>query len=205
MSGASAIPGLLEEINACKSMATSEAASTLEKAFTTLVELATWLAQNQQPGSESKLSWWYVARARNDSCIWFADITMANYLTHSWAFWIICTTTIRQLRADYPCLKGKQIHLNGHKPESEPITQQLIEISIRILQSMDFLMQDDMKLYGVASATLPFQAAYDFLEMIDKGPCARVCKQALYKITQKGYRGLLFNEGHAFGYPPATA
>ena len=206
MSGASAIPGLLEEINACKSMATSETASTIEKAFTALVELATGLALNQQPGSESEHPRWYVARATNDSCIWFPDITMANYLTHSWAFWIICITTIRQLRADYPCLMGKQIQVNGHRPESQHVTKQLIEISVRILQSMDFLIQDNMKLYGVASAALPFQTAYDYLEMTDKeGPCARICKQALDKVAQKGYRELLFNEGHAFGYPPAAA
>lgn len=131
------------------------------------------------------------------------DLRLAWYPTNYWAFWIICVLHIRQVRADYPDLRGDQVQLNGQAPESQTISEQLLELSTRILQSIEFHIQDEMKLYGAVSAALPFQTAMHLLRKNDgcDGLWSTMYVQVLDEIAHKGYQDMLRHEDHPFGYP----
>jgi hypothetical protein len=74
---------------------------------------------------------------------------------------------IRQIRADSPQLKERGVQVDGQSPESQQLSARVVEMAIWILQSMDYLTQDEMKLFGVASACLPFQTACSVLGIRD--------------------------------------
>ncbi|KAK3989424.1 hypothetical protein QBC44DRAFT_350636 [Cladorrhinum sp. PSN332] len=207
MNDLSVVPATLEELDACKLMPANRSSAVVEKSLITLVEVVNKLTQSYHSTSASRSLWWYVPRAGNKVSVWFPDLSLACYQTNYWAFWIICVLNIRQLREDYPDLRGKEVQLNGHAPESQNISEQLIELSIRILQSIEFHIQDEMKVYGVISAAIPFQTAFYLLKKSDgsDGLCSGTYNQVLSKIAQKGYQDMLINEDHPFRYPELAA
>ncbi|KAJ6438779.1 fungal specific transcription factor domain-containing protein [Purpureocillium lavendulum] len=109
-------------------------------------------------------SHWAVHRKTHGPCLWFSDITVANCLTHYWALWMICATNIRTIRAEHPDLLAMDVLIGEHVPESTAVTHQLRQAAISILESVHFLMQDDMKLYGATSLILPLQTACQHLK-----------------------------------------
>ncbi|KAL4982528.1 hypothetical protein BDW68DRAFT_195226 [Aspergillus falconensis] len=106
-----------------------------------------------QPTGASKVS------ASRVPCIWFSSITMANALTYIWSFRIICLHEMELLACGLPHLSLGQSSASGeHGIESVPhIAQNLMS---QISQSMEYLLQEEMKLFGPASAVLPLQTAY---------------------------------------------
>lgn len=195
MSEASVFPAIVEDLDACDSMRADHALSHARRALARTVEVVNKLARALDCASISGSHWWYTTRDGR-ACVWFPDITTANYLTYYWAFWIICVTHIRQLRVEYPSLGAEDVRLDGDLPESRSITQQLAELSSRILQSIEFLTQDEMKLFGVSSAVLPFQTAFSYLKA--HGDCAArhdILKPVLDKIAARGF-GDILNSSH---------
>ncbi|KAF6518122.1 hypothetical protein HZS61_002200 [Fusarium oxysporum f. sp. conglutinans] len=198
-----AVPAIFEELDTCKFMPASRAAYHAENALTMIVAVVDRLTQSYHSTLLSGNSWWYMSRAENEVSLWFPDITVANYLTHYWAFWIICVTHIRQLREAYPSLKEREVLVDGQAPESQDISEKLMDLSTQIFQSIEFLIQDEMKLFGIASAALPFQTACSFLKRNNgsEGVCSGMYKQVLDKIVQRGYGNMLINGALSFGYP----
>lgn len=191
MSEASAFPTVLEGLDASKSMHTDNALSLVRIAVRVTVELVNRLTQTLECAAASGSHWWYTSRD-GLACVWFPDITTANYLMYYWAFWIICVTHIRQLGEQYPCLGAEDVRLNGDAPESESITDQLVDLSGRILQSMEFLTQDEMKLFGVSSAVLPFQTALSCLKAHgSRDARSGILQPVLEKIVDRGYADIL--------------
>ncbi|RKK76051.1 hypothetical protein BFJ71_g17013 [Fusarium oxysporum] len=207
MNDISVIPAILEELDTCRFMPASRAASHAENALSMIVAVVDRLTKSYHSTLLSGPSWRYVSRAESEVSLWFPDITVANYQTHYWAFWIICVTHIRQLREDYPVLKEREVLVDGQAPESQDISEKLMALSTRIFQSIEFLIQDEMKLFGVASAALPFQTAYWLLKKNNgsEDVCSGIYKQVLDKIVHKGYGNILVNGTPAFGYPQPAA
>ncbi|KAI8416709.1 hypothetical protein FOFC_03022 [Fusarium oxysporum] len=201
-----AVPAIFEELDTCKFMPASRAVYHAENALTMIVAVVDRLTQSYHSTLLSGNSWWYMSRAENEVSLWFPDITVANYLTHYWAFWIICVTHIRQLREAYPSLKEREVLVDGQAPESQDISEKLMDLSTQIFQSIEFLIQDEMKLFGIASAALPFQTACSFLKRNNgsEGVCSGMYKQVLDKIVQRGYGNMLINGALSFGYPQPT-
>ena len=197
------VPATFEELDACKSMPANRAAVVAHRSLIKLVEVANKLTQSYQSASASGRLWWYVPRADGKASVWFSDLSLAWYSTNHWAFWIICVMHIRHLREDYPDLRGEEVQLDGQAPESQNISEQLTELSTRILQSIEFHIQDEMKLYGAVSVTLPFQAAIYLLKKKDGGDwlCSSTYNQVLDMIAYRGYQDMLRNEDYPFGYP----
>ena len=82
--------------------------------------------------------------------IWFTSISMANFYMHIWAFQVICLLELRRL-PDLPTFGSRTL----------PKSPSTIQVSSRkICLSMNYLLQDDMKLFGPGSAMLPLQTAY---------------------------------------------
>ena len=188
MSEASIFPAIVEGLEARELAHGDEALALARNAVDMTVEVVHRLTRTLECAAVSGSQWWYARRG----CVWFPDISTANYLTYYWAFWIICVTHIRQLRADYPCLRDEDVRLDGAAPESGEVSEQLVNLSCRILQSMEFLTQDEMKLFGASSAVLPFQTAVSFLG--DRGDVeARpaILETVLETIANRGYGDIL--------------
>lgn len=168
-------------------LSTAAAERRLIKLTEVLSALDEWYQQNISESATS--SWWFTTGLRGDSYIWFPNITMANFLTHFWAFWILCVTNIRRLMVDYPTLKENAIYIDGKAPEHEAVSASLTEAANRILQSVEFLIQDDMKLFGVASAPLPLRTVCTALQNGDirgDSTCLSNYQSVCARVVQKG-------------------
>lgn len=168
MSEASEIPSVLEVIKGLDhSDLTSAYPAAKDSCFrlTRIVNrLTQWYTTMQKDGQDPL--WWRETRADSDSRVWFPHMTFAISLNCFWAFWLICVTQIRQLRKDYPSLKEENVQIRGHSPESEQLVQEIVQTAMRILQSIEFFAQDEMKLLGIAEASFPFRVATKALRAI---------------------------------------
>jgi hypothetical protein len=138
--------------------------------------------------------WWSISGQDGETYLWYSCISAANCLTHYWAFWIICVTNIIRLRTDHPHLLDCGITVDNQSPESQYISDKVIERSTWILQSVEFFIQDEMKLYGVASIFLPLQTACSVLEIGDRYAGNESCRRherIIKKINRSGYRDIL--------------
>ncbi|KAH7123214.1 N-terminal fungal transcription regulatory domain-containing protein [Dactylonectria estremocensis] len=197
MNEASILPSLLERLDNSKTESPTKKQSIAEDSIAQFIEmlniLHTWHQRTLSDPSQN--FWWKPSPTGQGNCLWFSSISTANCLTHFWAFWILCVTQIRQLRAKHPSLMGAPTEVNGEPPESEAITQRLVEMANWIIQSVEFLMQDKMKFFGIASATFPIQTACGFLnadvvggDVLDDWGHGNV----LRSILQNGYRDFIW-------------
>lgn len=92
-------------------------------------------------------------------CIWFSGITMANACTHIWSFRIICLYEMERLAFSFPQLSFAQLKMLGELG-IKSVPQGARNLMSQICQSMEYLLQEEMKLFGPASAVLPLQVAY---------------------------------------------
>lgn len=123
----------------------------------------------------------------------FPNITVANSLSHYWAFWIICATQIKRIRAQQPDISEDCLLIDGEYPESEAVARKILRLSSSILASTGYLMREDMKLYGTASAFFPLHIARSALGMFggsDDGVREELRKNAEI-IRQRGYEDVL--------------
>ncbi|KAH7119193.1 N-terminal fungal transcription regulatory domain-containing protein [Dactylonectria macrodidyma] len=195
MNEAIEIPSILEKLDSSK-LNPASAYLVAHEALFGFVEILDRLSRwyrSTQLSSRGPL-WWPVSRTGGQTHLWFSSITVANCLTHLWAFWIICATQIRQLRAEFPGLMEQGIEVDGQVPESAHVSQKIIQESVRILQSVEFLTQDEMKLYGIASAALPLHTAWKVLDTINNSgtdTCSSSCQKVIERIISKGFGDVL--------------
>ncbi|KAF3797949.1 hypothetical protein GCG54_00003848 [Colletotrichum gloeosporioides] len=123
----------------------------------------------------------------------FPNITVANSLSHYWAFWIICATQIKRLTARRLDISGDCLLIDGERPDSEAVNRKIIQLSTYILACTGYLMREDMKLYGTASAFFPLHIARSALQMFggsDEAICEQLKKNAEI-IYERGYEDVL--------------
>lgn len=140
--------------------------------------------------SPGQATYWDIVGDDGETSIWFSSISVANLLTHFWAFWIICVTNIRSIISDYPDLQSLEILIDGQTPGSTFVTQKIASAANDILLSMEFLVQDKMKLFGAASLVLPLRVArsvYNTSTTADGDAYSRCCK----RIERSKYRDIL--------------
>lgn len=94
-----------------------------------------------------------------DTALWFPSVTMANVFTHIWTFRIICMTELEKLALLFPwlILRGMSLTNQCHLHHVQSHT---LALSNQICSSMEYLMQDEMKLFGPASTFSPLQTVY---------------------------------------------
>ncbi|RJE25255.1 hypothetical protein PHISCL_02405 [Aspergillus sclerotialis] len=145
--------------------------------------------------------YWYQDQATRTSkvsaskipCIWFSSITMANALTYIWSFRIICLNEMELLARGLP-----QLNLGQSSASSELGIKSVPRIAqslmVQISQSMEYLLQEEMKLFGPASAVLPLQTAY-VIAMMDANRHHTellVIKDVIERIVRKGLQSFPF-------------
>ncbi|UNI18323.1 hypothetical protein JDV02_004597 [Purpureocillium takamizusanense] len=134
-------------------------------------------------------SHWSTHENDDRPCLWFSDITIANCLTHYWALWILCVENIRLLRAKVPALGALAMAIRGQVPENAAIKSHLRQVAVSILDSANYLMQDDMKLYGATSLILPLQIAFKHLRSHHprEWDLIEACDSTIDLIEAKGF------------------
>jgi hypothetical protein len=163
---AAQLPALLERYADSEDLAETSRVTTLQhlyRDFDLLLRcLEDWEAAAARQSS-SPLYWrmfdsadW---SAPGTSCLWFPDIMTANSLTYCWAFQIVVLTHLELI-----CRAIKPTRGCGHQTceqhLSEPSTQRInIKLAEMICNSMPYLMQPKMKLWGPASAYFTFTTA----------------------------------------------
>ncbi|KAE8143970.1 hypothetical protein BDV38DRAFT_5513 [Aspergillus pseudotamarii] len=117
---------------------------------------------------------------------WFPNALTATALIHSWAFQIICRAQIDQLEGLNRVPRGFGDLDTG---STFQILEGPVDFSIRICQSMDYFLDDQMKIYGPAAAIFPFQIAYETLLLYLRpySNQVKVCKAIIVRFSQKGF------------------
>lgn len=97
--------------------------------------------------------------------LWYPNITMANLFTHLWAFQIMCITEIgRLVDSDFGHGKSQSTAAEQFGAKlSEHQEHRRIILARNIYLSMDYLLQDEMELFGPTSTFSPLRVAYQTL------------------------------------------
>ncbi|KAK1447629.1 hypothetical protein CMEL01_09468 [Colletotrichum melonis] len=193
LSEACAIPAIFEMLDHCNDDSESAARKAAIQFVEAINHLDFWhKSANMTMGDLTRLQ--SVSPAGTAS-LGFPNITVANSLSHSWAFWIICATQIQRLAARHPNISQDCLLIGGEYPASKAVTQKVLQLATYILESTGYLMQEDMKLYGTASAFFPLHIARGALEMFggdDEAICEQLARNAEI-IRQQGYEDVLLH------------
>ena len=100
----------------------------------------------------------------HDGFLSFPSLSIANTFTHLWSFKITCMWHIRDLLLRFPELSGFKIIVS-----IDEIRRSCHELSVKIIQSMNFLMRQEFMLYGRFSAGFPLGTAYKSLSLDAEG------------------------------------
>jgi hypothetical protein len=172
-SDVAAIPSILQQIDILSCVSATENVPTLRGLIKSLFE------------ASRRLCAWENALGLNiiPSVTWFSDlqpssinipqkpprpipfpnISIANGMTHCWAVRIICLLEMDKILSRLPNCTGI---LAGLSEEINPISIRAEgdRLALLICSSMSYLFQDEMKLFGPASALFPAQIAYAWFE-----------------------------------------
>ncbi|KAJ5623310.1 hypothetical protein N7490_011915 [Penicillium lividum] len=118
---------------------------------------------------ESRPPYWHSGNASDDTILplWYPNITMANVFTHLWALQIICMTEIKRL-SSYLSRSSRELHpqLDSRIDENDLL---MIALARKIYTSMDYLLQDEMELFGPASTFFPLRVAHQIFIADESG------------------------------------
>lgn len=146
--------------------------------------------QASYPAMSSSTSYWFKPSTQkgNRPSIWFKNIMIANALHHFWAFKVICLSNIERLRLAYPGLILSHDALTTYMKASS-IFDEIMSLSTTICQAIEYLMQDEMKLFGPTSAVLPLRVAFDTFRAGGERSNGELewCESIFEYIMGKGY------------------
>ncbi|KAK1635115.1 hypothetical protein BDP81DRAFT_491675 [Colletotrichum phormii] len=99
LSEACAIPAIFEMLDHCNDNSGSAARKAVNQFVEAISRLNLWhKSANMTIGDVTRLQ----KASPADTSLEFPTITVANSLSHYWAFWIICATQIQRLRVQHP-------------------------------------------------------------------------------------------------------
>lgn len=161
---AASIPGISERIDALKNQPADKISEVAKACITQLaktrMKLESW-ANSFEAESPAPLYWHQVndegSDGENDSLL-FPSLSTANALTYLWSFQVICMSHIEDLIARFPDINEFRIIMSVAQ-----LRRSCIELSKKIFQSMEFVMQDGFMLYGRFSVGFPIHTAYHCL------------------------------------------
>ncbi|OCK73910.1 hypothetical protein K432DRAFT_410311 [Lepidopterella palustris CBS 459.81] len=194
------LPQLLEQLDEARYASSRASPELVEKAAVTflhvLQRLELWM---QTFSAESPAPLFSVRPSdHSDLCIWFPSVSVANSLTHFWAFRAMCLMQVRELGISFPDIR-KEKYASMGITSGPALLGEAIELSRYIYQSTEFLMQDDMKLFGPSSVIFPLKEAYEILKVGGKQSeeDLRECRKMLDMIRRKGFHFPMFSNSDA--------
>lgn len=112
----------------------------------TSLHVSDGISQHQETESIFPVSWL------------FPNITIANTITHYWALTIVVLSSIKSLhRISRNAIFTEYLSASRHSLES--LEAKMTYLASNICQSMEYLTDDKMKVYGPASAVYPLSVA----------------------------------------------
>jgi len=196
MGEAAGIPAVLESLDQAGTMprasGISIAKSSLRQLVAVLENLESWKGGFHSRFFKTPMFGSTLVGSKSDSewpNLYFQSITDANVATHFWAFRVICLATIEQVAAQYPEAEFDRQILAALMPGSNTV-QEMIQLSTHICQSMAYLMQEEMKLFGPSSILLPLRVAYDTFLAGQAHTAKQLawCRSFLTDTIESGYR-----------------
>lgn len=124
------------------------------------------------------------AGVSSEKQIWFSNITMANSYTHLWAFRIICAEELDTLiRSIFSMDQDPSTYV-----PSRYSNERMETLAVLICCSMDYLLQEDLKLFGSTSAMLPLHIACNVLvkDELKNAPYISRIRQAVDRMVEQG-------------------
>ncbi|CBY02475.1 predicted protein [Plenodomus lingam JN3] len=97
---------------------------------------------------------------------WFPSLVAANVHTHMWAFEIVSLVELDKLT---PYLPGEKDVVSTPDQDEEPPFARITTLASKICQCMEYLLQEDLKLFGPAAALFPLNIAYEVLSKDEEG------------------------------------
>ncbi|KAF4964021.1 hypothetical protein FSARC_8019 [Fusarium sarcochroum] len=199
LSIAASISGVLERIDTQKQEPTDTAANAAKTNLTQLMKIRmrfeSWANSFERESPEPL--YWYQTQdediERHDNMLSFPSLSTANALTHLWSFQIICMSQIQDLLVRFPELNGFKIIVS-----IAALRKSCIELSAKILQSMEFLMRQDFMLYGRFSTGFPLQTAYQSLVVDTEG------RNVLRKLEKSVVKHIDIDVNSFLSKPPTT-
>lgn len=195
LSEASKIPSLLERfdiVTGSGGQADYVAIEMLWQDFrNTLESLQAW-ESTQCSQAPSPLFWTTLtpkASAPSDAKdLWFLNLMVANSLTHYWAFKIITRSHLDMLGVALAARNEKHLQRTLHLPiecNTQPSVATLAEM---ICDSMTYLMQPEMKLYGPTSTFFTLHTAIQVFKGNPDGYSAQIsrCQQVVTQLAALG-------------------
>lgn len=91
--------------------------------------------------------------ADDKNSLWFVDILAANAFTHLWALQILCISECEKLQHRFPDLAGDSLGAEASIP-AHSSRLNINTLSTWICKSMEYLMQDEGRMYGPILSTL---------------------------------------------------
>ncbi|KAA8642968.1 uncharacterized protein ATNIH1004_009730 [Aspergillus tanneri] len=187
------IPSLLQQIDAlldtpCLTQI-SEVTETIRSIIDVLTRLEKW-DMNLRYQSDKPCYWTQGTTPKTqDPLLWYPNITMANVFTHLWTFRIICLCELMRLSLFFPGIALEELsRLSGL--EISNTVDQIATLATQICMSMEYLMQDEMKLFGPASTFFPLQVAHEKLRTYGPNYQGYVTyvEEIVLRLVQKGLR-----------------
>lgn len=97
--------------------------------------------------------------------LWFPNILLANAFTHLWTFQVICLRERAKFISRLSSGAYESVAMNSELPCTIFNGESIFELSTKICQSMEYQLQDEMKLYGPASILFPLRTARETFEL----------------------------------------
>lgn len=205
LSQAAALPTILHTLDNLSGPGTSNQnqceSIRILKCFEDLLNRLNEWEASEFNNATSPLYWYRDQDAEEIPCMWFPSITMANAITYIWAFRIICLCEMERLASSLPQPSFeylrilKEQHIESVQISSETLMRQICE-------SMEYLLQGEMKLFGPASTILPLQVAYAVATMNGNQHNAQLptLKRIVERLVLKGLQSfpILIFEKNSF-------
>jgi hypothetical protein len=165
-SRALAIPPILDKLDEAKAaerdLAIAVAKDSVEGLVTVLDELDEWRSKfYDQEVNEPGFGSTSVDRPGPEPpSIWYKSITDCNSATHFWACRALCLVAIGELKTKYPEVTFDLESVATRVPGGN-LLQETRRLAMWICQSAEYVLQDEMKMFGPGSVLLPVRVAHD--------------------------------------------
>jgi hypothetical protein len=107
-------------------------------------------------------AYWSVVHGEADSNFRFTNLASANIYLNYWLFCSICYIHLHLLQVRHGA-SDPSYPTGDSSPEAAPLDR-AVEYATNIYRSMDFVLQDEMRMQGPASRILTARIGYDILK-----------------------------------------
>lgn len=176
ISDAATIPSLLEAIDGLSSLPTDLAISEAQRIRQGLLEVQNCLHQ------------WQSLHPMDLTYPLFPSLMTANVHTHALSFEIICLKEMKKVEMLLTG-HGRTVRLAADETLGMDCSdRKASELARQILSAVDHFLQDEMRLFGPASAVFPLRVAYKVLSKDYEGnQCnLRRCRKLIGRIRERG-------------------